>query len=108
MIGSTFFWVLKFSQFCVGLDMVGLCSQADFMRQAFQKDGAGKHLDLEAMLGKISQQIDAEIKLLDHGEGSALAAALSENSAATWSAEDVFSRVFQPQVKVIGCQTEGN
>lgn len=55
--------------------------QADFMRQALCGTAKGKHLDLEAMLGKISQQIDAELKILDHGEGfPALAAALSEAS----------------------------
>eukprot|EP00435_Cladocopium_sp_Y103_P060833 s406_g22.t1 len=54
--------------------------QADFMRQALSGTATGKHLDLEAMLGKISKQIDAEIKMLDHGEGTALAAALSEAS----------------------------
>ena len=36
---------------------------------------------LQAMLGKISKQIDAELKMLDHGEGTTLAAALSEASA---------------------------
>lgn len=34
----------------------------------------------EAMLAKISKQIDAEMKLLEHGDGSALATALSEAS----------------------------
>eukprot|EP00434_Breviolum_minutum_P021572 symbB.v1.2.019040.t1/scaffold1537.1/size118942/5 len=51
--------------------------QAEFIRQALQP---GKHLDLEAMLAKISKQIDAEMKLLEHGDGSALATALSEAS----------------------------
>lgn len=54
--------------------------QADFMRQALHGTATGKHLDLEAMLGKISKQIDAELKMLDHGEGTTLAAALSEAS----------------------------
>ena len=50
--------------------LVGHCFQGDLLLvQQFK-----------AMLAKISKQIDAEMKLLEHGDGSALAAALSEAS----------------------------
>ncbi|CAK9040338.1 Hypothetical protein SCF082_LOCUS23488 [Durusdinium trenchii] len=52
--------------------------QAEILRQAL-RPGSGKHLDLEARLATISKQIDAELKMLEHG-ASPLAAALGDAS----------------------------